>query len=91
MDYVLDEDAKNISGGQKQRIGLARILIRKPQFLLLDEPTAALDENTAKNLVVSLKHYAEKYGITIAVITHSSVFEDYADKMLNLNDYIQEM
>ena len=90
MDYILDEDAKNISGGQKQRIGLARILIRKPQFLLLDEPTAALDENTAKNLVVSLKHFAEKYGITIAVITHSSVFEDYADKMLNLNDYIQE-
>lgn len=86
MDYILDEDAKNISGGQKQRIGLARILVRKPKFLLLDEPTAALDENTARQLVISLKDFAQKYGITIAVITHSSVFEEYSNQLINLND-----
>ena len=90
-EHVLEEDAKNISGGQKQRIGLARILIRKPQFLLLDEPTAALDENTAYKLVVSLKSFAAKYGMTIVVITHSSVFEEYSTQLINLNNMASEV
>ena len=84
-EHELNEDANNISGGQRQRIGLARILIRKPQFLLLDEPTSALDENTALNLVNSLKDFAKKYGITIVVITHSSIFEEHATQLLDLN------
>ena len=84
-NHELNEDANNISGGQRQRIGLARILIRKPQFLLLDEPTSALDEATALNLVNSLKEFAKKHGITIAVITHSSIFEEHATQLLDLN------
>ena len=84
-EHELNEDANNISGGQRQRIGLARILIRKPQFLLLDEPTSALDESTALNLVNSLKDFAKKYGITIVVITHSSIFEEHATQLLDLN------
>lgn len=87
MDYILKEDANNISGGQKQRIGLARMLLRKPQLLILDEPTAALDENTSKNLVFSLNNFCKKYGITLFIITHSNVFDDYATNCLNLNDY----
>lgn len=85
MDYVLKEDANNISGGQKQRIGLARILLRKPQFLVLDEPTAALDEKTSEALVAALKRYAEKYGMTIFVITHSNVFDSVVTQALTLN------
>ncbi len=87
-DYELHEDANNISGGQRQRLGLARILIRKPQLLILDEPTAALDENTANNLAIKLKAFSEKYGITIVVITHSSIFENYATQILDLNNNI---
>ncbi len=85
-EYELNEDANNISGGQRQRIGLARILIRKPQLLILDEPTSALDENTSNRLAVKLREFSEKYGITIVVITHSSIFEQYASQILDLND-----
>ncbi len=87
-DYELNEDANNISGGQRQRIGLARILIRKPQLLILDEPTSALDENTSNNLAIKLRAFSEKYGITIVVITHSSIFEQYSTQILDLNDNV---
>lgn len=90
LDYVLKEDANNISGGQKQRIGLARILVRRPKFLLLDEPTAALDEKTAQNLVLSLKEFAQKYEMTIVIITHSSMVMNNSLKVLDLNQYAME-
>lgn len=87
LDYILKEDANNISGGQKQRIGLARMLLRKPKLLILDEPTAALDEKTSENLVRSLKTYSAKYNMTLFIITHSNVFDNVATKNINLNDY----
>ena len=87
-DYELNEDANNISGGQRQRLGLARILIRKPQLLILDEPTSALDENTSNNLAVKLRAFSKKYGITVIVITHSYVFEQYSTQVLDLNDNV---
>ena len=87
-DHMLNEDANNISGGQRQRLGLARILVRKPQLLILDEPTSALDEKTSNNLAIKLKAFAKKYGITIVVITHNSIFEQYASQILDLNDNV---
>jgi ABC transporter ATM len=84
FDYELKEDANNISGGQKQRIGLARLLLRKPQLLILDEPTAALDEKTSINLVKDLREFASKNGMTIFVISHSNVFDNTATQILTL-------
>lgn len=84
-DYVLKEDANNISGGQKQRIGLARVLLRKPQLLILDEPTAALDEKTSAALAADLKAYCQKYNMTVFVITHSGVFDDVSTACLTLD------
>lgn len=84
FDYELKEDANNISGGQKQRIGLARILIRKPKFLVLDEPTAALDERTSINLVRDLQNFTKENNMTIFVITHSNIFDSIATNTLNL-------
>lgn len=81
---VLDEDAANISGGQKQRISLARLLIRKPKLLILDEPTSALDDKTALLLISSLKNYIEKYGMSLIIITHSSVFDKIATNILEI-------
>lgn len=88
FEYNLKEDANNISGGQKQRIGLARMLLRKPQLLILDEPTAALDEKTAESLVIAIRDYCKKYNITLFVITHSTIFDNISTNCLNLNNYL---
>ena len=62
------------------------MLLRKPKLLILDEPTAALDEFTAKKLVHALKAYCQKYNITLFVITHSNVFNDISTKSINLDN-----
>jgi len=85
INYELLEDGKNISGGQKQRIGLARILIRKPELLILDEPTSALDENTSGKISLNIVNYINKYNIATVVISHKNDFDKYADEIIYLN------
>ena len=85
INYELLEDGKNISGGQKQRIGLARILIRKPELLILDEPTSALDENTSEKISLNIVNYINKYNIATVVISHKNDFDKYADEIIYLN------
>lgn len=87
LDFVLSEDAKNISGGEKQRINLARMLIRKPEVLILDEPTASLNRKMAKELVSNLSFFIRKYSITLIVITHNDDFDDIITKEIDLNSY----
>ncbi len=84
LDYVIAEGAANISGGECQRIGIARMLLRKPNLLLLDEPTSALDNNTSENLAAALHHYAKKYGISLLVISHKDEFIDKSDRVISL-------
>ncbi|MCI5997107.1 MAG: ABC transporter ATP-binding protein [Peptoniphilaceae bacterium] len=85
LDFVLSEGAKNISGGEKQRINLARMLIRKPEILILDEPTASLNRKMAKDLVKNLKKFIEKYSITLIVISHNDDFDDIVNKQIDLS------
>lgn len=69
-----DEKVQNLSGGEKRRVALARSLINHPKILLLDEPTADLDEETAneiRNLLVALN----QEGLTIIVVTHDEAFK----------------
>jgi ABC transporter ATM len=84
FDFVINEEAGNISGGERQRIGLARMLIRKPEILLLDEPTSALDNETSMSLVNKLKLFALKYNITIVVVSHKDDFEKIANTVIKL-------
>lgn len=86
FDFILTEGAKNISGGEKQRINLARMLIRKPQVLILDEPTASLNRDMAKELVKNLKNFACKYSITLIVISHNDDFDEIINKNIDLNN-----
>lgn len=89
--YMIKENGGNISGGEKQRIGLARMLLRRPQVLLLDEVTASLDPGIRKTLVERLLEYQRKYHMTLIAISHNDDFNllDILNK--NLNGFIIEL
>ena len=80
-DYLLEENGTNISGGQRQRIGIARALLRKPDLLLLDEPTSALNVELVDTITERVTQYCIKYGIGMAVISHNDSFEQYFTKV----------
>ena len=61
-----------ISGGQAQRVALARAVLMQPKIILADEPTASLDDETARSAVELLVHIANKQGATLVIATHDS-------------------
>ncbi len=65
-----DRIAADLSGGEKQRVALARALMTRPEVLLLDEPTAALDPEVAEHLMHTLQRLRESTGLTIVMVTH---------------------
>jgi ABC-type bacteriocin/lantibiotic exporter with double-glycine peptidase domain len=71
-----------LSGGQRQRICLARAFLRGAPALVLDEPTAGLDQASAQRLLDVLRHYAA--GHTVIVITHDPLVAAAADDVLRL-------
>jgi ATP-binding cassette subfamily C protein LapB len=66
LDYLIHEGGHGLSGGQRQSLLLARLLIRQPNVLLLDEPTAAMDETTEKQFLNALDEWAEQRTLVIA-------------------------
>jgi len=64
---------KQISGGEQQRIALARVLVRRPRLLLLDEPLSALDQPTREQLRPELRRLLVKFGIPVVLVTHDRV------------------
>lgn len=82
LDTVIGERGFGLSGGEARRIGLARLLLRDPQVLLLDEPTAFLDADTEAALLRSLAAYAR--GRSVVVATHSPAVIAWADRCLLL-------
>lgn len=76
-----------LSGGQRRRIALARALIRRPELLLLDEPTAGLDEDARDAALALVQRLTQQLGSTVLVITHDpQVAEVLADQRLELTD-----
>ncbi len=75
-----------ISGGQQQRVFLARALVSKPEVLIMDEPTVALDPETRSRFYETITELNREQGVTILLITHDSgSIGQYADKMLYLD------
>ena len=77
-----------LSGGQKQRVAIARALISKPQIILADEPTGALDSKTSVEVMNILKELHRNEGLTIIVVTHESGVANQTDKIIHIKDGI---
>lgn len=76
----------NLSGGQKQRVAIARAFVGNPAIIFADEPTAALDRDSATNVVDILKRLGTTRGTTTVMVTHDPRILDRADRILTLED-----
>jgi putative ABC transport system ATP-binding protein len=75
-----------LSGGQKQRVAIARALVNRPNLILADEPTAALDKKSGRDVVTLMQKMAKEENITILMVTHDNRILDVADRIINLVD-----
>ena len=81
-----DKFPSQLSGGQQQRCAIARALIKKPQLLLCDEPTGALDYKTSKEMLKVMQMVNEKYGITMLIVTHNEAIKYMANHVIKIRD-----
>lgn len=77
---------RQLSGGQRQRVAVARALVRKPSIIMADEPTAALDKNSGREIVELLQGLAHEMRAAILMVTHDNRILDVADRILTLED-----
>ncbi|MCL1469518.1 DevA family ABC transporter ATP-binding protein [Argonema antarcticum] len=76
----------NLSGGQKQRVAIARALVSHPKLVLADEPTAALDSKSGRDVVELMQGLAKEQGCTILMVTHDNRILDIADRIVQMED-----
>jgi putative ABC transport system ATP-binding protein len=77
---------KSLSGGQKQRVAIARALATQPKLVLADEPTAALDSKTGREVVNIMHRLVRENNSTILLVTHDNRILDIADRIIHLED-----
>jgi putative ABC transport system ATP-binding protein len=77
---------ENLSGGQKQRVAIARALVNHPKMVLADEPTAALDKKSGRDVVELMQRLAKEQGCTILMVTHDNRILDIADRIISMED-----
>ena len=85
LDWA-DHYPNELSGGQKQRVAIARALITRPQIILADEPTGALDSKTSVEVMQLLKQLNQEDGMTIVVVTHESGVANETNKIVHIKD-----
>ena len=84
-------DSHTLSGGERQRLALARVLLAGPEVYLLDEPTAALDEGGARELVTAVIHHLRDLGAHIVMVTHDQALTDVADTHVHVDHHLAKV
>ena len=82
----LDHFPAQLSGGEQQRVAIARAIVKRPQLLLCDEPTGALDYATGKQVLEVIETINRTLGTTTVVITHNAAIAGMADRVIHLAD-----
>jgi putative ABC transport system ATP-binding protein len=82
----LDHFPSQLSGGEQQRVAIARAIVKRPEVLLCDEPTGALDYQTGKLVLEVIAKINVELGTTAMVITHNAAIAGMADRVLRLGD-----
>ena len=86
IDLQLNKYPNELSGGQRQRASALRAIVKRPSILFADEPTGALDSNSATDLLNTLKDSNESLGTTILMVTHDAYAASFADRILIFKD-----
>ena len=85
IEELLEKYPYEVSGGQKQRTAVARALISRPQLVLADEPTGALDSKSGQQIMELFDRLNEE-GVTIVMITHDAKIASYAKRVIRIID-----
>ena len=86
MGHRLDHFPSQLSGGEQQRVAIARAIAKRPDVLLCDEPTGALDATTGVVVLSAIARVNRELGTTTAVITHNAVIAEMSDRVLQIAD-----
>jgi putative ABC transport system ATP-binding protein len=82
----LDHCPSQLSGGEQQRVAIARAVAKRPEVLLCDEPTGALDVGTGVVVLEAIERVSRELGTLTVVITHNAVMAEMADRVIHFSD-----
>lgn len=86
LDDRMDHFPAQLSGGEQQRVAIARAIAKRPDVLLCDEPTGALDVHTGAIVLEAISRVNRELGTSTVVITHNAVIAEIADRVIHLSD-----
>src|SRR6266567_3319334 len=86
LEERMDHFPAQLSGGEQQRVAIARAIAKRPEVLLCDEPTGALDVRTGIVVLEAIQRVNEELGTLTVLITHNAVMADMADRVIHLSD-----